>query len=177
MMANMKKLDVFKPASLLDKFFEVSIIVKGIEGIIETAAGFVVLFVGSMSLASWAINLANQELSSDPTDYIAQQILNTGEHLASGGTTFLVAYLLVHGLVKLIASGSLLLNMLWGYPFSMVTLGLFMFYQAYEVSLHFSLFMLLLTIFDIFLMWLIYREYQHQKLKHKAKNASQETAA
>ena len=87
------------------------------------------------------------------------------EHLASGGTTFLVAYLLVHGFIKLVAVGSLLLNKLWGYPFSIATLGLFMLYQIYEISLHHSIFLILLTLFDIFLMWLIWREYQQQKAK------------
>jgi uncharacterized membrane protein len=116
-------------------------------------------------LAAWAIALSSQELSDDPTDLFATYVVHTGQHLASGGTTFLVAYLLVHGIIKLTAVGSLLLNKLWGYPFSIVTLGLFMLYQIYEISLHHSVFLVLLTIFDIFLMWLIFREYQHQKLK------------
>jgi uncharacterized membrane protein len=165
MISLMNKLTWFKPQSLLDKFFEVSVIVKGVEGVIETVAGLVVLFVGSQSLAAWAIALSSQELSDDPTDLFATYVVHTGQHLASGGTTFLVAYLLVHGIIKLTAVGSLLLNKLWGYPFSIVTLGLFMLYQIYEISLHHSVFLVLLTIFDIFLMWLIFREYQHQKLK------------
>jgi uncharacterized membrane protein len=165
MMLVMKKLEWFKPETLLDKFFEVSVIVKGVEGVLETLAGFFVLFVGSQSLSAWAIQISQHELVDDPTDMFANYILHTGQHLASGGTTFLVAYLLVHGIIKLVAVGSLLLNRLWGYPFSMVTLGLFMVYQVYEISLKHSVFMILLTVFDVFLMWLIYREYQHQKAK------------
>ncbi|GAC1369161.1 MAG: DUF2127 domain-containing protein [Candidatus Saccharimonadales bacterium] len=159
----MKQLHWFQPKSLLDKFFEASVIVKGIEGVLETLAGFFVLFVGSQSLAEWAIRLSHHELVDDPTDLFANYIMHTGQHLASGGTTFLVAYLLVHGLIKLTAVGSLMLNKLWGYPFSMATLGLFMLYQIYEISLRHSVFMIVLTIFDIFLMWLIYREWQQQK--------------
>ncbi len=161
----MKKLDWFQPDTLLDKFFEASVIVKGVEGVLETLAGFFVLFVGSQSLANWALQISQHELVDDPTDVFANYILHTGQHLASGGTTFLVAYLLVHGLIKLVAVGSLLLNKLWGYPFSMATLGLFMVYQIYEISLRPSTLLIFLTIFDIFLMWLIYREWQQQKAK------------
>lgn len=165
MMGTMKKLNWFKPESLLDKFFEASVIIKGIEGIFETLAGFFVLFVGSQELANWAVQISHQELIDDPTDLFANYIFHTGQHLASGGTTFLVIYLLVHGFIKLTAVGSLLLNKLWGYPFSMITLGLFMIYQLYEISLHHSVFLFFLTLFDIFLMWLIWREYQQQKAK------------
>lgn len=153
----------FKPQTLLDKFFEVSVIVKGVEGVFETVAGLAVLLVGSHSLASFAFWLAGQELVEDPSNGFATYIAHTGDKLASGGTTFLVAYLLVHGLIKLIAVGSLLRNELWGYPFSMITLGLFMLYQLFEITQTHSVLLSLLTVFDIFLMWLIYREYQHQK--------------
>lgn len=165
MMYPMSKLEWFRPHTLLDKFFEASVIVKGVEGVLETLAGFVVLFVGSQELATWAFQLAHHELVDDPNDFFANYILHTGQHLASGGTAFLVAYLLVHGIIKLVAVGSLLLNRLWGYPFSMITLGLFMLYQIYEISLGHSLLLVGLTLFDVFLMWLIYREWQQQKLK------------
>jgi uncharacterized membrane protein len=153
----------FKPQTLLDKFFEASVLIKGVEGVFETLAGLIVLFFGSHSLASAAFWLADKEIIQEHSDTFADYITHTGEHLASGGTTFLVAYLLVHGLIKLIAVGSLLLNQLWGYPFSMATLGIFMLYQLYEISLTHSIVLVVLTIFDIFMMWLIYREYQHQK--------------
>ncbi len=155
----------FKPSTILDKIFEASVLIKGVEGIAETLAGFTVLFLGSNFFGTLAYRITEQELSQDPGDVFANYILHTGQHLASGGTTFLVAYLLIHGLIKLIAVVSLLRNQLWGYIFSMITLGLFMLYQIYEVGFTHSIFMILLTIFDVFLMWLIYREYQVQKAR------------
>ena len=155
----------FKPSTILDKIFEASVLIKGVEGVAETIAGFVVLFLGTSFLGTFAYRITEQELLGDPDDRIANYILHTGEHLASGGTTFLVAYLLVHGVIKLVAVVSLLRNQLWGYIFSMITLGIFMLYQIYEVAVSHSVFMILLTLFDIFLMWLIYREYQLQKTR------------
>ena len=159
----------FKPSSVLDKIFEAGVLIKGVEGVFETLAGFAVLFLGSDFLGTLAIKLTQSELQQDPNDKFANYIFHTGQHLASGGTTFVVAYLLVHGAIKLIAVFSLLRNKLWGYPFSMVTLGLFMIYQIYEIAVTHSIFVTLLTVFDIFLMWLIYREYTIQKQRFSTK--------
>jgi uncharacterized membrane protein len=153
----------FKPHSILDKIFEAGVIIKGIEGVAETLAGVFVLGAGSSYFGSLADQITQQELQEDPGDWFANFIFHTGQHLSSGGTTFLVAYLLIHGVIKLVAVGSLLRNQLWGYWFSMITLGLFMLYQVYEVALKHSVAIGVLTVFDVFLMWLIYREYQIQK--------------
>jgi len=155
----------FKPSTILDKIFEASVLIKGVENVIETLAGFAVLLLGSDFFGTLAFKITQQELQDDPNDRIANYIFHTGQHLASGGTTFVVAYLLVHGIIKLIAVISLLRNQLWGYTFSMITLGIFMIYQLYEVAVTHSIFISLLTVFDIFLMWLIWREYQLQKIR------------
>jgi uncharacterized membrane protein len=155
----------FKPQTILDKIFEASVMIKGVEGVLETLSGISVLFVGSHRLAAFAFQMTAQELQQEPSDVFANYIFHTGQHLASGGTTFLVAYLLIHGLIKLVAVFSLLRNQLWGYPFSMATLGLFMLYQIYEAAYSHSVFIALLTVFDVFLMWLIFREYKIQLTK------------
>ena len=48
----------------------------------------------------------------------------------------------------------------------MITLGLFMIYQIYQVAHAHSVVIAVLTLFDVLLMWLIYREYQIQLAKH-----------
>lgn len=151
----------FKPTTLLDKIFEISIIVKGIEGVFELL-GAAVLVIGGPGLVTWLTNwLTRQELSENDT--VSNAIMHTGQHLVTGGATYVVAYLVVHGVIKLIAVISLLQNRLWGYPFSLATLGIFMVYQIYQVYTDHSWFIAALTIFDVFLLWLIWREWQMQK--------------
>ena len=41
----------------------------------------------------------------------------------------------------------------------MISLGLLMFYQVYSMVVRFSVGMFLLTVFDVFIRWLIWREY------------------
>jgi uncharacterized membrane protein len=65
----------------------------------------------------------------------------------------------VHAGIKLIAVIGILRNQLWAYPYSLITLGLFMIYQVYSIIIKVSVGMVLLTIFDVFLLWLIWREY------------------
>ena len=151
----------FKPTTLLDKIFEVSIIIKGVEGVFELL-GATVLIIGGPGLITWFSDwLARQELSENVT--VQNTIMHTSQHLVTGGATYVVAYLVVHGVIKLIAVISLLQNRLWGYPFSLATLGLFMVYQIYQVYVDHSWFIAALTLFDVFLLWLIWREWQLQK--------------
>jgi uncharacterized membrane protein len=150
----------FKPQTLLDKIFEISIIIKGIEGGFELLGGVGLLAAGP-GVINWLVTVVTQqELSEDPDDKLANYLLHAGQHLASGGTTYLVAYLLVHGVIKLVAVLALLQNKLWAYPFSLVTLGLFMLYQVYQVYTGHSWTVAILTLYDVFLLWLIWREFQ-----------------
>jgi uncharacterized membrane protein len=155
----------FRPQTLLDKVFEASVLIKGVEGVIEFIAGVGLLFVGAGIISHLADLVTRGELRGEPHDTLANFVLHSGQHLASGGTTYLVAYLLIHAFIKLLAVVGLLQNKLWAYPFSLGTLGLFMAYQVYQVYSGHSLAIALLTLYDVFLLWLIWREFQVQRAK------------
>ena len=158
----------FKPTTLLDKIFEISIVIKGVEGFFELIGGIGLLIGGSSAVTWLTTALTQDELSEEPKDKLANYILHAGQHLASGGTTFVVAYLLVHAAIKLVIVVALLQNRLWAYPFSLATLGLFMLYQIYQVAITHSWTIALLTLYDVFLLWLIWREWQQQKRRQPA---------
>ena len=44
-------------------------------------------------------------------------------------------------------------------PFSLIALGTLMLYQVFSMIVKFSVGMFLLTVFDAFILWLIWREY------------------
>lgn len=153
----------FKPETLLDKVFEVSILIKGVEGFFELIGGLGLLIAGPGVITWFTMIVTQQELSEDPNDTLATYLLHAGQHLTSGTTTYIVAYLLIHAVIKLVAVITLLQNRLWAYPFSLGTLGLFMFYQVYQVYTGHSWIVAALTVYDVFLLWLIWREWQMQK--------------
>lgn len=153
----------FKPQSLLDKTYEVGIVLKGLDGLLEIAGALLLLVVSPTVINNVVVALTQHELSEDSRDVFANYLLHSGQHLATGGTSFAVAYLFVHGLTKVILVAALLRNKLWAYPASLAVLGIFIFYQIYTIVIDQSVGMTLLTLFDLLVVWLIWREYQQQK--------------
>ena len=104
--------------------------------------------------------LTQRELLEDPHDKIANFLVHSTQHIGTGSKTFLIVYLWIHAIIKLIAVIGILKNQLWAYPFSLITLGLLMLYQLYTIFfVKASVGIILLTIFDMFILWLIWREY------------------
>lgn len=155
----------FKPSSLFDKVFEGGIIIKGIDGALELIGGLLLFFVHPATIHDFIVFITHKELLEDPHDVVANLLLGWTAHLSNGSVTFLIIYLWIHAAIKLIAVLGILRNQLWAYPFSLVTLGLLILYQLYEIALHHSVGMTLLTVFDIFIVWLIWREYGKVKAK------------
>jgi uncharacterized membrane protein len=150
---------------LLDRTFEISVTLKGRDGVLEIAAGVVLLFVSRDLINRVAFSLTREELSKDPHDLIATHILKTAHGLSGSATKFGAAYLLSHGLVKVVLVAALLLNKLWAYPWMIGFLTLFIIYQLYRFAYNHSLALMALTIFDAFVAWLTYAEYQKQRAR------------
>ncbi|MDN5274124.1 MAG: hypothetical protein JWP06_25 [Candidatus Saccharibacteria bacterium] len=150
----------YHPSTLFDKIFESGIIIKGVTGALEFLGGLLLFFFDPSVIHQFLGAITQKELIEDPHDKIATFLLQSTEHLGGGGSrTFLIVYLWIHAVIKLIAVIGILRNQLWAYPFSLVTLSLFVLYQLYEIALHGSIGMILLTIFDFFILWLIWREW------------------
>lgn len=156
----------FKPTSLLDKTYEIGIIIKGIDGVLELIGGVLVLVVKPHTIDSIARFLTQHELSRDPHDFVATHILAYGQELKRGSTAFAAAFLLTHGLVKVVLVTSLLRNKMWAYPFAIITLGLFIVYQLYRMAVQPTFGMAFLTVLDAVIVWLIWREWNQVKRRH-----------
>ena len=150
----------YHPNSLLDKVFEGGIIIKGVTGLVEFLSGLLLFFVSPATMHQFITFLTQRELLEDPHDKIANFLVHSTQHFGTGSKTFLIIYLWIHAIIKLIAVIGILKNQLWAYPFSLITLGLLMLYQLYTIFfVKASVGMILLTIFDVFILWLIWREY------------------
>jgi len=150
----------FRPTTILDKVFEGGIILKGIDGLLEFLGGLLALFISPAALHNFVAFITQRQLVENPHDKLANLLIHATSHYSEGGRTFLVVYLWIHASIKLVAVIGLLKNLRWAYPFSLVSLGLLMMYQLYSIFfVHPSIGMILLTIFDAFILWLIWREY------------------
>jgi uncharacterized membrane protein len=155
----------FKPRGLLDTTFEVSIILKGLDGLLELVGGVLLLVVSPGTINQVIARLTEHELSKDPHDFIATRLLHFGNGLTGSAVRFAAIYLLVHGIVKVVLVGALLRNKLWAYPWLIITLVVFIGYQIYKIVLDPTGWLIALTIFDAFVVWLTWREWMKQRRK------------
>ncbi len=94
---------------------------------------------------------------------MANALQQAFHHFSSGRQLFAAVYLLIHGLTKGFVVWGLWRNKLWAFPVSMVVLVLFIGYQVYRITAHFSWGLVGLTVFDAFVVFLVWNEYQHVK--------------
>lgn len=140
--------------------FEVGIILKLLDGILEAIAGMIFVFVGQGDLLNFARILTQEELSEDPKDLVANYILKLAKNFSADTQFFIIFYLISHGIVKVFLSASLLKRKLWAFPAAIGFFSIFLLYQLYRFFLNYSLLMLLLSIFDIAVIYLTWLEYR-----------------
>lgn len=147
--------------------FEIGIILKGLNGILEILGGLSLLFIGHSRLNHWLEILTNYvtkyELSEDPDDYFANLLLKFSQGFSINTHNFFIFYLMSHGIIKCILVYLLWRRKLWAYPLTIVALILFIAYQLYRYVISPSDFLIYLTILDIIMIFLTYKEYQRIK--------------
>ena len=111
-------------------------------------------------IASWVNFLTEEELIEDPGDFLVTRLLDFTQNFSVSSKAFYAFYLLSHGAIKLFLVSGLLRGKLWSYPASLAALTLFIANQLYRYSYTHSFGLIVLTIFDVFVMALIWHEYQ-----------------
>ena len=127
--------------------------------------GLVLLVVSPGSIDALVRTLTQHELSQDPHDFIAQHVLQAAGGLRHGATIYAGIYLLTHGLAKVAVVIAVLRDQLWAYPAMIVLLVTFILYQLYRLYFRFTVGLSLLTLFDAFVVWLTWREYQAERTR------------
>jgi len=143
--------------------FLLSVWSKGVAGLVETIGGLLLLFIPQAGLNALIIFLTAPELAEDPTDRIATFLQRMVQGLAADTKLFASGYLIVHGVIKVFLVAGLLGRRLWSYPVSLWFLALFIAYQSYRFLFTHSLWLIILTIVDLIVALLIWREYQTRK--------------
>ena len=154
---------MFTPQDRLDRLFQIGIIAKGLNGLAELVGGLMLVFETPTGIRHLAVVLTQGELSEDPHDLVAHYLLHTANGLTGSAVIFGGIYLLLHGAVKVVLVTALLLNKLWAYPCMIVVLLIFIGYQVYRISLHPSVGLIALTMFDSAIVALTWREYRRQR--------------
>jgi len=160
----------FKSGDLLDRAFVVGIILKGLDGVLEVVGGLLLLLVSPATIDQISRALTQHELSEDPHDFLATHLLHVTGSLTGSAIRFGAVYLLLHGVVKIALVTALLRDKIWAYPWMIAFLIVFIVYQIYRMTFAFSIGLLGLTIFDVVVVWLTYREYGKQRALSAGRN-------
>lgn len=146
----------------LDTTFNITLILKGLDGLLELVGGLLLLVFSPASINALAQRITQHELTQDPQDFWAHHLLHLTGNLHKT-QVFGALYLLVHGAVKLLVVVGLFRRERWAYPVAFVFLGGFVVYQLYRMTYAPTAGLALLTAFDLFIIWLTWREYRRHR--------------
>lgn len=130
----------------IHQMFVVSVLAKGLHALIEIAGGFALYLFSADAIARWLDEVGKHE-------WIMRHFPASEQH-------FYAFYLLSHGLVKAVLVFFLLREKLWAYPASVAVFSLFIAYQIYRFSFTHDIGLVLLSIFDLFVIALAVHEYR-----------------
>ena len=153
--------------ALLDRTFRVSLILKGLDGVLELIGGVLLLLVTPAQINDLVRFLTQHELAQDPRDFVANALVHLAANLSGPASLFGAVYLLLHGVVKIVLVWAVLREKLWAYPWMIAFLLVFIVYQVYRISVEFTWGMVLLTAFDIFIVWITWREYRMRRAQNR----------
>lgn len=140
------------------RIFTISVLLKAANAVLEIVVGAILFFTSR--IADTIVYLIQQELVDDPTDFLANTAQHYLPYLSQHSQLFASFYLLSHGIVKIFLAVGLLKRKLWAYPTSIVVLVFFITYQIHRYTYTHSLFLILLTVFDLVMIWLTWHEYK-----------------
>jgi uncharacterized membrane protein len=146
--------------------FDVGIIGKGIDGLLETIGGTLLLFVRPEQIGRVVRLLTQHELSEDPNDVIAGHLLHAAQHLSADVQIFGAIYLLTHGIIKVGLVAALLRRQFWAYPSAILAFLLFLVYQLYRYSHTHATWLLALSVVDVFVIVITWLEYRRLRAAH-----------
>lgn len=149
---------------LIDKTFEIVILLKSFFGFFEILAGIIIAVSGKLMVNNLIVALTRSEIKEDPKDFIANFFIKAGNNFSGGIHTFAFVYLVFHGIINIFLGVALLKNKIWAYPWAISGFSLFILYQLYRYTNTHSPLLLILTAFDTFIVLIILLEYKKKKI-------------
>jgi uncharacterized membrane protein len=167
-----------RKSSLLDTTFHTGIAIKGFDGVLEMIGGVLIWFMKPSSMNGFFRFASMHDLPGKYDDMLIAQLLHLTQTLANGGKVFASIYLITHGLSKVVLVIALWMNKLWAYPLTMFVFAVFCVYQMQRYTHTHNIWLVVLTVFDLLLIYLTWREYRQKKQArdHPSENQSPLTA-
>jgi uncharacterized membrane protein len=148
---------------ILHRLFLLGIWIKGIDGLLETAGGILLLTVSLQAINSYIIALTQNEIQEDSGDLIANALRHAAHHMTERSKQIAGVYLVANGVVKVFLATCVLRKKFWCYPVAIAIITFFIVLQFSRLSFHFSWPLFWGTMIDGAIVLLIWREYRKIK--------------
>ena len=149
------------------EFFIISMCIKTLTGLVETASGFLLVYLSPVVLTNILNRISRGEQLEDPKDFFLAYAHQYLQHLTAGTKDFAGLYILAHGIINLLLVLGLIKEKTWAYLVAIGVLCSFMLYQIFRIAMNHSLLLSALTIFDAFFVIIIWHEYNYLTRKLK----------
>ncbi len=144
----------------LHRLFQVAVLIKGIDGILETIGGALLVLVSPDALNRLVILITQHELAEEPDDWLAMALRHLAESFSVETKHFASGYLIGHGALKIFLAVSLFRERLWAFPLALFVLAVFVAYELHRFGRTHSMVLLALTLLDVVVMALVWREFR-----------------
>ena len=140
--------------------FRASVLAKGTIAVLECIGGAAIALARDDKIAEYIARLAQRYLVEGTHGFVASHLISWAQSVSLETQHFIAFYLFSHGIIKMVVVIGLLRERRWAYPLALVTFAAFIVYQLYRYTFTHGTGLLLLTAFDLFLITLVWHEYQ-----------------
>jgi uncharacterized membrane protein len=162
-MVKTNETEAARKETFLHDAFVIGIVIKGVDSVLEMIGGLCLLLISPQFLNRFVLSLISHELSEDPGDYVTHLLIHLARGWSVSSQLFAGLYLLSHGIAKLGIVIVLLKGKIWAYHAGILFFLLFIVYQLYRYAHTHSIWLIVLSVFDVAVIWLTWMDYRRVK--------------
>ncbi len=140
--------------------FDIGMYWRTVYGFIKLILGITLLNFINMSTSDLFNKILSNEITEDPSDIFVKTIGFFIDKSLTHITYFIPVYLIFWGFVDAFLSINILKQKLWAYKISIFLISIFVLYEIYRYTHTHSLILLFIILIDLFIIWLIGKEYK-----------------
>lgn len=156
----------------IHRLFEVGVILKGLHALLELITGGVTLAIGPVAMSDLFFALAQREWIGGARISVVNFLVRLAEQSLRGGQEFVGIYLLAVGVMNMGLVIGLLVGARWSYPAALAAIVILMAYQLYRYTHTHAVALLVLTLYDCVVWWLVWNEYRVVRSKTSTQRRS-----
>ena len=151
------------PRGLFHGLFDIVVVLKGLNGIVECVVGTALLFIKPGVVMQWVQWLTQSELLQDPHDLLATSLERWANNFGHDAQIFAGFYLLAHGVVKFALAVLLFKERPWVFPLALFLFTALVAFALHHIVQHWSWALAAFIAFDLFTIAVIAKEWSAVK--------------